>query len=135
MSQRTIELHDSVITSVVFDAETTLITFSYVYIHQSDGVPGVDPGSVSTQGAELRINQSPKPDVPEKSPYEICDGQLTLDDVAYRNEIPIPLSHDGFVQLKLSVVDAEGRESEISFTGRHIELRLIGEAEYLEEFS
>ena len=130
-----IEMHDSVIASIAFDAGTTLITFSHAYIHQSDGVPGVDSGSGWSQRAELRINRSSKPDVPENGPYEISDGQFELDDVAYRNEIPIPLSHDGFVQLKLSVIDGEGRDSEIAVTGRDIELRLIGEAEYIEEFS
>jgi len=135
MSQRTIELHDSVIATIVLDGGTTLITFSHAYIHQSDGVPGVDPGSGWSQRAELRINRSSIPDVPENGPYEISDGQLELDGVAYRNELPIPLSHDGFIRLKLSVVDGDGRDSEIAVTGRDIELRLIGEAEYIEEFS
>ena len=130
-----IELHDSVIAGIVFDAGATLITFSHAYIHQSDGVPGVDPGSGWSQRAELRINRSAKPNVPENGPYEISDGQLELDDVAYPNEIPIPLSHDGFVRLKLSVIDGEGMDSEIAVTGRDIELRLIGEAEHIEEFS
>jgi len=58
MSQRTIELHDSVIATIVLDGGTTLITFSHAYIHQSDGVPGVDPGSGWSQRAELRINRS-----------------------------------------------------------------------------
>jgi hypothetical protein len=83
MSQRVIELHDSVISSIDFEAGTTIITFSHAYIHQSEGVPGIDPGSGWSQRAELRINQASKRDVPRDRPYKISDGMLKLDDVEY----------------------------------------------------
>jgi hypothetical protein len=135
MSQRMIELHDSVIASIDFEAGTTIITFSHAYIHHSDGVPGIDPGSGWSQRAELRINQASKGDVPKDRPYRISDGLLKLDDVEYPNEIPIPLRYSGSVGLTLSGTDEEGSHSEISVTGSEIELKLIGEAKYIEDFA
>jgi hypothetical protein len=135
MSNRMIELHDSEIASVEFDAGTAIITFSHAYIHKSDGVPGVDPGTGWSQRAELRIRKASNPDMPKYLPYRIDNGLLRLGDVEHPNEIPIPLSYDGTLTLNLLVADAEYGYNEISITGSGVELKLIGEAEYIEVFS
>ena len=134
MSNQTIELHDSEITSIEFDAGTAIITFSHACIHQSDGVPGVDPGTGWSQKAVLRVENASNASIPKHAPYRIDDGVLRLGEIEHHNEIPIPLSCDGPVTLRLWVGDAEGRYSEISFVGSGVELRLIGEAEYIEVF-
>jgi hypothetical protein len=130
-----IELHDSEIASFEFDAGTVIITFSHAYVHQSDGVPGVDPGTGWSQRAELRINKASKPDVPKCPPYRVSDGLLKLDDIEYPNEIPIPLSYNGVITLNLLIGNAEYSYSEISIIGSGVELRMIGEAEYIEDYS
>ncbi len=134
MSNRAIELHDSKIESIELDTSQAIITFSHAYIHQSDGVPGIDSGTGWSQKAKLKIKNVPKLEMPKHLPYSIGDGVLKLDDTEYPNEIPIPLSHNGTVTLNLLVANAEGSYIEISVAGSGVELELIGEAEYIEDF-
>ena len=135
MNNRIIELHDSEIESIEIDADQTIITFSHAYIHQSDGVPGIDSGTGWSQKATLRINDASSLGMPKHLPYRIDDGVLKLGDTEYPNEIPIPLSHNGAVTLNLLVANAEDGYSEISVAGSGAELELIGEAEYIEDFA
>ena len=129
-----IELHDSEIASIEFDADAAIITFSHAYIHKSDGVPGVDSGTGWSQRAELKIKNVIKPEAPKHLPYRIDDGVLKLDHAEYPNEIPIPLSYDGTVTLNLWVANAEESYNGISIAGKGAELKLIGDAEYIEDF-
>jgi hypothetical protein len=97
-------------------------------------VPGVDPGTGWSQRAELLISNTSNLDLPKHMPYRISDGLLKLDDVEHPNEIPIPLSYKGTITLNLLIGDVEYSYSEISITGDRVELRLTGEAEYIEDF-
>ena len=133
-SNRLIELHDSEIASIEFDGGTITITFSHAYLHQSDGVPGVDRGTGWSQRGELRISTSSRPNLPRPLPYQIDNGVLTLGGAEHCNEIPVPLSYEGAVALNLFVGDAEYRYSEISFTGSGVELVMVGQPRYVEDF-
>lgn len=134
VSNRAFELHDSEIASIEFDDGSAIFTFSHAYIHQSDGVPGVDSGTGWSQRAELKIENASEPELPKQMPYRIEDGLLKLNDTEHPNLIPIPLLHNGDVTVKLLVADAKYVYSEISIAGSGAELKLIGEAEYMEDF-
>jgi hypothetical protein len=48
MPNRAIEIHDSILASVSIAQGRAELTFSSVYIHQSEGKPGIDAGTVKT---------------------------------------------------------------------------------------
>lgn len=130
-----IELHDSEIACSWFCDGAAVIIFSHAYIHRSEGEPGRDPGTGWSQRAELVIEEAAEIDLPRAWPCSIYDGSLELDDVAYPNEIPMPLAHAGRVNLKLDVLDANGIPYSLEFNGNNAHLTLLGEPYYVEEFS
>ena len=130
-----IELHDSRLETIRFDAECTFVIFSHAYIHRSSGEPGKDPGTGWSQRAELIFHGSPEVSLPISWPCNIIDGRLKLGDVVHANHIPIPLSHQGTVILELELLDDDGEFTVIELTGSDPHLTLLGEAKYIEEFS
>ena len=76
-----------------------------------------------------------QPNLPKSWPCTIADGLLELNGVVTENEIPLPLENSGNVRLKLEVVEPDGSLRTLELTGRNAYLRLIGDADYLEDFS
>ena len=130
MTNRAIEIHDSTLDAVsVHDGEAVL-HFPRVYIHESTGTPGVDTGSGWVQEALLRISDATVTRSFSKFPADLLDGHITLGDTILRNVLPIPLSHNGIVELRLESWNDEA----VLITGSSAELELIGEPRYVEEF-
>ncbi|MBZ5645346.1 MAG: hypothetical protein LAO19_21510 [Acidobacteriia bacterium] len=130
MKNRSIEIHDSVLQAISFHHREAVLDFSSVYIHESAGTPGVDPGSGWVQKALLRISDaSLKRSFPE-FPADLLHGQIMLSDSILVNTIPIPLRHEGIVELKLETWNNEV----VLISGSRVKLELIGEPEYVEEF-
>lgn len=134
MSNREIELHDSEAAVIFYFNGSVVIIFSHAYVHESEGKPGVDPGSGWYQRAELVIGNAPEPDFEVAWPFEIYEGSLFLDDVELDNMIPIPLEHPGSVKLKLGGNDYDDTYSVIEIEGQTAKLTMLGEAYYVEEF-
>src|SRR5262249_911605 len=132
---QSIELHDSKLAAIGFADGRATIVFSPAYIHRSHGKPGRDPGTVWTQDAELIIDVATEINLPSSWPCAISDGQLQLNDLLLKNEIPIPLHHVGNVRLKLGLLEFNGNFKAVEVKGANARLRLLGEAKYLEEFS
>jgi hypothetical protein len=130
-----IELHDSQLASIKFVAGQAVVLFSHAYVYRSLGEPGKDPGSGWSQRAELSFRESPEVRLPESWPCNITDGRLRLGDAVYDNHIPIPLNHQGNVALELELIDCDGEFTVIELTGNYPRLKLLGEAQYVEEFS
>jgi len=105
-----------------------LLRFSHVYIHQTEGKPGIDPGSGWSQEAVIRISNGVISGSLTEWPSDLGGGYLKMDGAVSRNMIPIPLDHEGQIELRVEGWGA------ISITGTHIRLELIGQAEYVEEF-
>jgi hypothetical protein len=72
--------------------------------------------------------------LPGSWPCAISEGRLELNDVVRDNEIPIPLNHEGKVKLRLGLLEFNGAFKALEITGTNARLKLIGEAEYIEEF-
>jgi hypothetical protein len=113
---------------------SAIIIFSHAYVHESEGRPGRDPGSGWYQRAELMIGEAPEIGLPRAWPCEVSRGAIRLDETELDNVIPIPLAHDGQVQLKLEVIDDNGDDRVIEVSGRRAQLTMLGEAYYVEEF-
>jgi hypothetical protein len=131
MPNRCVEIHDSILTAVLFSQGEARLHFSSVYIHQSECAPGRDAGSGWTQEAILRINNARVEGSFFKFPVSLSDGNIQLGSQTFNNEIPVPLRHNGSIALRL--IGSESNEV-VSFTGSGAEWELLGEPEYVEEF-
>ena len=129
-----LELHDSQVAIVRFDSAGSSIVFSHAYIHRSEREPGRDPGTGWSQRAELVIGEAAEIDLPRSWPCTIHDGSLELSGVVHDNVIPIPLAHAGSAKLQLNVADGDDNFKSLEIIGYGAQLRLLGEARYIEEY-
>jgi hypothetical protein len=129
-ASREIEIHDSTLVSMTLQDGSVVLHFSPVYIHESEGVPGVDAGSVWVQEAYLKIGNAAVVGSFSHLPCEMWRGHIRLDGALSDNMIPIPLNHQGPVELRL-----EGGGGVVSITGNSAKLELAGKATYVEEFT
>ena len=128
------ELHDSELAIIWFDYRAAIIIFSHLYIHKSEGKPGIDPGSGWSQRAELVIGDATEIDLPSAWPCKIYDGFLELNGDLHDNEIPIPLAHSGSVRFKLDFADDDDNVKSLEIMGHSAHPTLLGEAQYVEEY-
>ena len=130
MQNRAIEIHDSTLDSISIQNADAVLHFSAVYIHQSEGIPLVDAGSGWVQEALLRIGAAQISGSISNLPNDILGGQIILGKDVLENEIPIPLSYKGIVEIRLE----SWNDEVILISGDSAELELIGESKYVEEF-
>jgi len=124
------EIHDSILESLTVEPGHMVLTFSEAYIHQSEGRPMIDAGTGWVQRAVIHIRGEIASGSFTKMPCDLVDGYLELDGKELDNEIPIPLSFTGDVELGLT---AENGET-IKIRGNHIALGLMHEPAYVEKF-
>jgi hypothetical protein len=132
MSNRAIEIHDSVLSHISFLQNEAQLHFSALYIHESDGVPGIDAGRGWFQQAILRIQDAKVDGAFTEFPVDLTNGQTRIGQEILENEIPVPLHHKGAFELRLQPMWQE--TGIVTFTGTGAELELLGEPEYVEEF-
>lgn len=136
MQNRVIEIHDSAVDRIALEDGAAVIHFPSVYIHQSDGRPGIDAGTMWVQEAILRISQAEIEgafvvawDVWGGDMVYLYDGALRMGDVRLDDEIPIPLQFKGDAELLI-----ESCGESIRVRGKGAVLELVGDAKYVEEF-
>ena len=130
MSHSAIELHDSEVERISKEGDSVLISFVEVYIHKSEGIPGVDPGTGWLQKAELHLEDASIEGKAPDLPRWISDGRLTIGDKIHDNEVPIPLDQRGEITLWVLFVTGD----EVEFRAKRISLTLFGESRYLDKF-
>jgi hypothetical protein len=127
---RAIELHDtSVVGIVTIGAQVVL--FLRAYVHQTDGVPGVDAGTGWIQAAVLRIGEASfgeGSDMPEL-PAPIQEGELLVGEETRLRLLPLPFQCDETVTLRLQL-DAPAT---VTIQGRGAEVVAVGEPVYIED--
>ena len=128
MKNRAIEIHDSTLDAFSVRDGEAVLHFPCVYIHESMGTPGVDAGSGWVQQAVLRISDAGIARSFSKFPADLLDGHIMLGDTVLDNEIPVPLSHRGIVELRFE----SWNDEVVLITGSGAELELIGEPKYVE---
>src|SRR4051812_28633222 len=104
---RAIEFHDSDLAAVAQLGASVVLSFSAIYIHESTGEPGVDPGFGWFKPYTLPI-----PDAHIASdvhlPATIAEGFIRLGDSLHQNGLPAVSGRlDGPIELSLVVVSAE----------------------------
>jgi hypothetical protein len=130
MTNRKIEIHDSELDAISIRGGDAVLHFPKVYIHESTGTPGVDEGNGWVQEALLRISNAAVKGSFSKSPADLLDGYIMLGESVLKNEIPIPLSHKGIVELRLE----SWNDEVVLISGDSAQLELVGEPKYIEEF-
>jgi hypothetical protein len=126
---RVIEIHDSTLDRLSIEDGIAVLQFSHLYILESEGQPGVDPGTGWTQAGQLTIRSAVVDGAFSEWPADLHDGSILVGDTLYDNEIPIALDTDAAVRLSL-----ESWSNAVSILGQDARLELIGEATYLEDF-
>ncbi|MCI0559438.1 MAG: hypothetical protein MN733_13160 [Nitrososphaera sp.] len=131
MSNRIIELHDSEIEDIASRGDgSAVIRFSTAYVHESDGVPGVDKGIGLVQRAELIIERGQMTGKAPSFPMQISSGFTALSGKKQDNVITIPLDFSG--EFEVQIVFVSGHE--MSIRGVGAKPIMYGEPEYVEEF-
>jgi hypothetical protein len=126
-----IEFHDSNIMQVEVSNSNSMRILMRAYIHKSKGIPGIDPGTGWVQNAELQIKLLYSYGGVPAIRACIVSGMLVIAEKAYLNEIPIPLNCESIIYFSVILDDG----SSFSVEGQGITLTLLGEAQYIEEFS
>ena len=128
--QRAIEFHDTTVAGITKVGEQVIL-FLRAYVHQSEGRPGWDAGSGWVQAAALTFTgakiEGGKPDLPA----DIWHGELNLDGNVSANDLPIPFHYVGEITLTLQI----GAPNDLVVHGTGATLTMLGEAEYVEEYS
>jgi hypothetical protein len=101
------------------------------YIHRSQGTPGVSSGSVWSQGALLRLTGATVESAFTTYPTELANGTLVTPGAVVENVVPVPAFVPGPVRLELR--SAAGQV--MTIRGETIELSVVGEPLYVEDFS
>jgi len=138
VQNRAIEIHDSAVDEITLKDGDAVLHFPKVYIHSSEGRPGVDAGTGWTQEAVIRIaNAHIEGKFSQESreasvghAHYLSDGSLRIHNSVSDNLIPIPLDVQGDIELTL-----ECWEDVVRIRGNSAGLELIGTAEYVEEFN
>lgn len=130
MPNRAIEIHDSMLAALTVQSGHVVLSFSAAYIHETEGRPGVDAGTGWKQHAVIHVRGEITSGSLNKLPCGLTDGYLDLDGQEFDNEIPIPLSFTGDVELSLT---SEFGET-VKIRGNHIALGLLHEPESVEKF-
>jgi hypothetical protein len=130
MPNRAIEFHDAVLAGVSFSRGEAQLHLSSDCVHQSEGVPGRDPGGSWVQQAILRLRHARAEGAFSVLPVDLSDGQIQMENKGFDNEIPVPLRHEGAFELRLQAAWQE--QGVVSYKGAGAELELVGEPELCE---
>src|SRR4051812_24100009 len=104
---RAIEFHDSQLAAVAQVGASVVLSFSAIYVHESTGAPGVDPGVGWYQPATLAIGHGEiASDV--QLPAGVADGFIRVADSLHQNHIPAAAGTlDGPIELSLLLSTAD----------------------------
>ena len=125
-----IELHDSVLASLKSVGGKIEIAFQPAYIHKSEGIPGVDPGTGWTQDIVLAVESGIAEGQVAELPVDVSDGELQVNGQQFQNVIPLPLDYLGSIELGLLLNSNE----RIVIRGSRMTSESVGTAEYVEDF-
>jgi hypothetical protein len=126
-----IEFHDSTLTGVSQKNEKIILHFDQAYIHQSEGKPGIDNGTVWLQAIDIELTGAEIDSMPHDFPVDLDDGVIVINDESSKNGLALPVEASGEVKLNLKTVTGE----ELKITAQHISSIEKSELGYVEEFN
>lgn len=125
-----VELHDSKVESIV-ESDGSIELELKAYLHQSDGRPGIDPGTVWTQPVRLTFLNAKMQSTLVTYPDTIMNGLLTLSAERFENCFEIPLTHYGPTELHLEFAN----DIDLTIRGGGLHLEFLGIPTFVEKFT
>ena len=125
------ELHDSTFAKCYFKDGVLHIRLNKAIIHSSDNRPAIDAGKVYTQDFEFMIHHCIEKEISALTDVPIQDGSISVNDLKFKNIIPLPFQKKGAVEIELLLA---GSDEKISVTGMSIAIIPTGEMTYLEDW-
>jgi hypothetical protein len=123
-----IELHDSTVAEIIKQDGTVTVEFRPAYLHQSEGRPGIDPGTGWVQDVQLIFSEASVDGNLPDLPCDVMDGEFVLSQKR-QYLISVPLEAMGFVELQL-IFDSI---LAVTIKGKSVHLKLSGKPKYVEE--
>lgn len=124
---RAIEFHDSVLHAVRVVGNDTVVDMT-LYVHSSDGRPGVDAGTGWYQAGELLV-RGVAIDPSSRASLKVDDGIVSVDAERFVNIVPLPFERTGRV-----TVEFRGRGEAFLARGSALRVVLKGEPGQVEQF-
>jgi hypothetical protein len=137
MPNQFVELHDSELAVLWFEHnEEAILIFSSLYVHESEGKPGIDDGTGWFQRAELVIEGAACEELDVKWPCSIFDGATEIDGVIKGNGFLLPLECKKSFKLYLETIDdgGNGDIKKLEIKGSGATLTFLGKKGPTEEF-
>jgi len=73
---KSIEFHDSTLSKITQVNTTIILHFDKAYIHQSEGIPGIDKGTGWIQAIDIQLSQANINILPEELPTTLNNGYI-----------------------------------------------------------
>jgi hypothetical protein len=127
---RALEFHDSTLASIEKRGEDVVLSFVPAYVHESNGVPGVDRGMGYTQDVEFWIRSGSITTAVPEMPIDLADGTLAFGGSDDWDPISVPLELHGPVRLELTTFQGQL----LSVEGAGAKTEAIGPSTFVELF-
>ena len=122
MPNEAVEIHDSVLEVVSLLRSEAQLMFSHLYIHRSEGEPGIDAGSGWSQKGILHICDAIAEGAFHEFRLDLIGGQVQKGQQIIENSIPLPLQCQGSFELRLQAKG--GEQTRVIFRGSGAEMEL-----------
>ena len=127
---KSIEFHDSTLSKITQDHETIVLHFDKAYIHQSEGIPGIDNGTGWVQSIDIQLSQAKINFLPKNMPIDLYTGYFILDNKKLDNGIDLPLNSSG----KIEICFTTNFNEKIVITAKSVSSIEESELEFVEDF-
>jgi hypothetical protein len=124
-----LEFHDSEVSAIQSRDESLSVAFSAAYVHHSEGVPGVDPGSGYVQALEMLLQQ-----VSWSGSLGSCLGRLSDGHISVGGQrlSLVPLPYESGESIKVELVFQNGET--LNATAAQVHIGFTGEPRFVESF-
>lgn len=123
------EFHDSEVSLVEVSGGELVVRFSAACIHVSEGLPGVNHGSVYAQAVQLSVVGPEVSGTLSGCLGKVSEGELSIEGQP-RSMVPVPFEYTG--RVALAIVFANG--SAFTAVGSAVRVLRHGEARFVEHF-
>ena len=123
-----IEFHDSEVNAIVVSADGVSLHLD-AYVHRWERRSGEWVGTGWIQPVTVAVRNGTTPITQFKTPLEIIDGYVRVNDTVYRNLVRLPFQGGGAVQVTMELFDG----AVLEVAGDQVTITATGDALFLEE--
>lgn len=124
-----IELHDARVLEISGNNDRVQV-FLDVFVHHSQGSPGVDCGTCWLATAKMLLTHCLLTGSSGELPTEVADGTVVCGSIYYHNIVPIPLHYEGRIKVILLLEDG----SKLLLNAERLDWTIDGTMQFVEEF-